>query len=76
MEWVDLKKKIYYWDGSWRDIYILETTLEDNKKWADYVNDKYLVERRRPLPQWQVVVAVQMSKNDVSRLSMGDFRVF
>lgn len=44
MNWTELKQKIYYWDGAYRDIYILQTSVEDNKKWADYVNDKYQIE--------------------------------
>lgn len=44
MNWTDLKNKIYYWDGSWRDIYILQTSLEDNLKWSDYVNANYRIE--------------------------------
>lgn len=44
MNWTELKQKIYYWDGSWRDIYILQTSIEDNKKWADYVNENYRIE--------------------------------
>ena len=44
MNWTDLKNNIYYWDGSWRDIYILQTSLEDNLKWSDYVNTNYRIE--------------------------------
>ena len=44
MNWTELKKEIYYWDGSWRDIYVLQTGIEDNKKWTDYVNEKYRIE--------------------------------
>lgn len=44
MKWTELKEEIYYWDGSWRDIYILQTNLEDNKRWADYVNNNYRIE--------------------------------
>lgn len=32
MNWTDLKNKIYYWDGSWRDIYVLQTNRDDWKK--------------------------------------------
>lgn len=43
MNWIELKKKIYYCDGSLRDIYILHTNLEDNKKWIDFANKRYTV---------------------------------
>jgi len=38
MNWKDLKNKIYYWDGSWRDIYVLQTNRDDWKLWVKYVN--------------------------------------
>lgn len=38
MNWTELKDKIYGRDGSWRDIYILQTNKFDWRKWADYVN--------------------------------------
>ena len=44
MEWTELKNKIYYWDGSWRDIYVSGTNVSDWKKWVDYVNDNYQVD--------------------------------
>jgi len=44
MNWTELKEKIYSWDGSWRDIYVLQTTLDDDKKWTDYVNENYRIE--------------------------------
>lgn len=31
MNWTKLKEKIYYCDGSLRDIYVLHVNLEDNK---------------------------------------------
>lgn len=43
MNWTDLKNKIYYWDCSWRDIYVLQTNRDDWKKWADYVNKNYRI---------------------------------
>ena len=43
MNWTDLKNKIYYWDGSWRDIYVLQTNHTDWKKWVDYVNKNYRI---------------------------------
>jgi len=44
MNWKELKDKIYYWDGSWRDIYVLRTSLSDWKKWIDYVNANYKID--------------------------------
>lgn len=41
MDWEELKDKVYYWDGSWRDIYIHHTTEEDWQLWADFVNKNY-----------------------------------
>ena len=43
MNWEKLKDKIYYRDGSLRDIYVLKTNMEDNKKWADFVNEHHIV---------------------------------
>jgi hypothetical protein len=43
MNWTEIKEKIYYCDGSLRDIYILQTNMEDNKKWTDFVNEHYTV---------------------------------
>ena len=44
MNWTELKEKIYYWDGSWRDLYILQTNLADNLKWTNYVNENYRID--------------------------------
>ncbi len=44
MTWTELKDKIYYWDGSWRDIYVLQTNRKFWEKWSDYVNKNYRVE--------------------------------
>lgn len=44
MNWTELKDKIYNWDGSWRDIYILNATKEDWRKWVDYVNKSHKVD--------------------------------
>ncbi len=44
MNWTELKKAIYCWDGSWRDIYVLGTTAEDWKKWIEYVNKNYKID--------------------------------
>jgi len=51
MNWTELKEKVYYWDGSWLDIYILRTSLEDNEKWTDYVNENYRIEWFNALTQ-------------------------
>jgi hypothetical protein len=32
MDWSELKNGIYYWDGSWRDIYVFDTKIEDTIK--------------------------------------------
>lgn len=44
MNWRELKDKIYYWDGSWRDIYVLQTNRVDWKIWVDYVNKNYRID--------------------------------
>ncbi|MES2837827.1 MAG: hypothetical protein V4667_09915 [Bacteroidota bacterium] len=41
MNWIELKQKIYYCDGSLRDIYVLQTSVDDNKKLTEYVNKNY-----------------------------------
>ncbi|HEX8328576.1 MAG TPA: hypothetical protein VF629_13625 [Hymenobacter sp.] len=43
MNWEELKKYVYYTDGSLRDIYVADTTREDWKIWAEYVNSSYRV---------------------------------
>lgn len=43
MNWTQLKKEIYYCDGSLRDIYVFQTNLEDNEKWTNLVNQLYSV---------------------------------
>jgi hypothetical protein len=43
MNWNELKKEIYYNDGSLRDIYIKNTSIEDNKKWCNYVSANYSI---------------------------------
>lgn len=49
MNWVELKDKIYFFDGSWRDIYVLNASKSDWKKWVDYVNQNYLVDWFNPI---------------------------
>jgi hypothetical protein len=43
-EWYKIKEEVYYWDGSWRDIYVLETVQEDWSNWIDLVNQNYSVQ--------------------------------
>ena len=43
MNWAELKNKIYYRDGSLRDIYVLDTNIDDNKKWTELVNNAYKI---------------------------------
>lgn len=43
MEFKSLKDKVYYWDGAWLDIYVLNATREDWKKWIEFVNEKFQV---------------------------------
>ena len=43
-DWRKLKSKIYFEDGSLRDIYVFGTDIHDWRKWADLVNEKYKVE--------------------------------
>jgi hypothetical protein len=43
MDWTTLKDTIYGFDGSWLDIYVLDTTQKDWKKWVDIVNEQYSV---------------------------------
>jgi hypothetical protein len=42
-DWHKIKEQVYYWDGSWRDIYVLGTTQDDWSKWIDLINGKYSV---------------------------------
>ncbi|UOE38998.1 hypothetical protein [Chryseobacterium oryzae] len=44
MDWKYLKEKIYFSDGSLRDIYVLNTSREDWQKWIDFVNGNYKVD--------------------------------
>ena len=43
-DWYTIKEEIYYYDGSWRDIYVLDTTRDDWAKWIELINKKYVVE--------------------------------
>jgi len=44
MNWIELKDKVYHWDGSWRDIYVLNTNRSDWERWVNYVNKNYRVD--------------------------------
>ncbi len=41
MNWVTLKDKVYYLDGSLRDIIVSNTTKDDWKIWVDFINKNY-----------------------------------
>ena len=43
MNWDELRNGMYHIDGSWRDIYVLNTTKEDWHRWIEYVNTNYEV---------------------------------
>ena len=40
----ELQQHVYYVDGSWRDIYVLNASRVDWKIWADFVNANYRLE--------------------------------
>lgn len=44
MKWEDLKSNVYHEDGSLRDIYIRNVTLDDWRRWIDYINSNHQVE--------------------------------
>lgn len=44
MNWEELRNRVYYEDGSLRDIYIRNITPADWRCWADYVNANYPVD--------------------------------
>ena len=41
MEWGYINGSVYFKDGSLRDIYVFNTTVEDWEKWIRFVNDNY-----------------------------------
>ncbi|UOU96897.1 hypothetical protein MUU74_10370 [Chryseobacterium daecheongense] len=43
MDWQYLKDKVYFSDGSLRDIYVLDTLRSDWQKWIDFVNENYKI---------------------------------
>lgn len=42
--WHELKEKIYFEDGSFRDIYVFDINLKYWENWVDFVNQHYEVE--------------------------------
>ncbi len=44
MNWNQLKKEIYVWEGGWLDIYVHSTTAKDWEKWVQYVNQNFRIE--------------------------------
>jgi len=44
MEWEKLQEEVYYGDGSWRDIYVKECTINDWSKWVELVNKNYRID--------------------------------
>ena len=43
MNWETLKEKIYYADGSSRDIYIHSASKDDWRSWVDFLNERYKI---------------------------------
>lgn len=43
MDWAVLKDKVYFNDGSLRDIYVRDVNEDDWRKWIDFVNGNYIV---------------------------------
>lgn len=44
LSWKSIKENIYYEDGSLRDIYILDASIDDWRNWISFVNQQYRVE--------------------------------
>jgi hypothetical protein len=44
VSWKDLKENVYFLDGSLRDIYVRNITIESWRRWAEFVNSNYRVE--------------------------------
>jgi hypothetical protein len=72
MNWKRLKEEVYFEDGSLRDIYIFDTSIEDWKKWVDLVNREYRVsfyngqtEQTTDKIDFEVVNAFWTSKTDL-----------
>lgn len=73
MDWSTLKKKLYHWDGSWRDIYVLDTTVEDWRKWTEFVNENCAVswydgktDKAQPIIDFSVVEAYWSGDETIS----------
>lgn len=77
--WEELKKYVYDVDGSWRDIYVLDATREDWKKWVDFVNANYRVmfndqiEEHRDQIDFATVLNLWNSRGEASMLSSAVF---
>ncbi|ARV08293.1 hypothetical protein BTO05_01045 [Winogradskyella sp. PC-19] len=41
MNWKELNNDIYFWDGSWRDIFIPDTDRNDWKIFVDFINERF-----------------------------------
>lgn len=46
--WMDLKESVYHWDGSWRDIYVQDCSIQDWIKWSDFINLHYKLDFYNP----------------------------
>ncbi|MGD1845006.1 MAG: hypothetical protein ACFB10_06390 [Salibacteraceae bacterium] len=44
LDWKYLKKTVYFWDGSWRDIYVQNISATDWSKWTEFVNENYRID--------------------------------
>jgi hypothetical protein len=44
MIWTELKNRIYFEDGSLRDVYVLNTTGKDWENWVELVNENYVLQ--------------------------------
>lgn len=44
MNWDSIKRKIYFKDGSLRDIYVLDTNIVDWERWVNFINQNYSIE--------------------------------
>ncbi|MBU2994920.1 hypothetical protein KO500_00645 [Cellulophaga baltica] len=41
LNWKELNNDIYFWDGSWRDIFIPDTDRNDWKIFVDFINERF-----------------------------------
>ncbi len=41
MDWQSIKRTVYFCDGSLRDLYVLNVTNDDWRKWIELVNENY-----------------------------------